>query len=268
MVGKLFKHEFLSYAKVMSILYIVLVTSACSCWVLRFLESNTVVYKVISALSSATYNTSAFAAGVFSFALGIIRFYRNLFTAEGYLTLTLPVTVSQHIVVKAVTAVAVNCITGLIVFLAGYIASGGETVSDILALLQFLTRTIPWIGGHGVFFLIEIGILILVSIFSSILLCYTFICIGQLFKKHRILAAVGAYFAFYIVSQVGLTVLTAVVATSTPMNFYNDLGRWMVENPSAAFHTIMWGMILLDAAFAVLEFVVIRYIITRKLNLE
>lgn len=264
MVKKLFKHEFLSYVRVMGILYIVLTLSACSCWVLRFLGGDILIDTIVGSLSTTTYRVSAAAAIIGAFAMAIIRFYRNLFTAEGYLSLTLPVTAGQHILAKAGTAAAVNLVTGLVVFLTEYIASDGETLTNVLAILNLMARDIPWIGSDGAFFLIEILLLLLVSTVSSIMLFYTFICVGQLFTKHRILAAVGAYFVYHILSQVFLTTL----AFSSTFSASTSFGSWAFSNPAAAMHVSLWVAILWSALGVTIGFFVTRFIISKKLNLE
>ena len=53
--------------------------------------------------------------------LGVIRFYKNLFTKEGYLTFTLPVTSTQHILVKSTTAVLVQIVSIIAIMLSFYV---------------------------------------------------------------------------------------------------------------------------------------------------
>ena len=88
MVKKLFKHEFLSYARAMGIVYGILLTIAAATRIISFFESDTDAYAIIRFFSDATYFVSAAAAIGFAFVMGIVRFYKNMFTAEGYLTHT------------------------------------------------------------------------------------------------------------------------------------------------------------------------------------
>ena len=68
----------------------------------------------------------------FPFVYSVIRFYRNLFTGEGYLSFTLPVTPANHLWVKVVTAVSFSLLSVLVAALSGVIITAGE--SGIAAL--------------------------------------------------------------------------------------------------------------------------------------
>lgn len=129
MVKKLFKHEYLAYARVMSLIYIILLTIAAATRVIFIFESDTVAYDIVSTISVITYCVSVFAALGFSYVMGVVRFYKNLFTSEGYLSFTLPVTASQHIAVKLITAVSMNLLTWVMVLLSVCVVTAGELLA-------------------------------------------------------------------------------------------------------------------------------------------
>ena len=269
MVKKLFKHEFFAYARVMAIVYGILLTIATATRIILIFESNTTAHQIVSSFSLIVYGFSAVAAFLFSFAMGIIRFYKNLFTAEGYLSFTLPVTAGQHIAVKAVTAVSIDWITLIMVALSACIVTPGEVLTEIWRTLIGIPADLyEVIGIHCLLVGGEFVILLLAASFSSIMLYYTFISIGQLSKKNRILAAVGAYFVFYIISQVVSTVLTILLSAVAMSGIFADIAYWIYLHPIASVHIFMWGAILLTTVFVLIEFFVIRWIITKKLNLE
>lgn len=269
MVKKLFKHEFLSYARVMSIVYVILLTMATANRVIQIFETDTIAYNIISVFSGITYGVSVAAAFGFSFVLGIIRFYRNLFTCEGYLSFTLPVTARQHISVKVITAVSMNILTVVVVLLSGCIVAAGEMLKEIIIAARYILNNLyDLVGGHMITVGLEFILLILIASFSSVMLYYTFISIGQLFKKNRILAAVGVYFAYYVLTQIVSTVITIAISILGETGALDQMGIWITEHLATAIHLGMWGMIVLTALFAAVEFFVIKRIITRKLNLE
>ena len=84
MVKKLFKHEILSYARIMPIVYVILITIAFASRIIQIFESDTTVYNIISTFSFITYGISIVAAIVFNFIFVIVRFYKNMFSGEGY----------------------------------------------------------------------------------------------------------------------------------------------------------------------------------------
>ena len=55
--------------------------------------------------------------------------------------------------------------------------------------------------ANGLFYIIEVLLLILVAIICGYLLIYACISIGQLARKNKILAAVGVYFGYSVVLQ-------------------------------------------------------------------
>lgn len=269
MVKKLFKHEFIAYARVMAIVYSILLTIAAATRIILIFESDTTAYEIISTFSLVIYAFSIVAAFLFSLAMGITRFYKNLFTSEGYLSFTLPVTAGQHIAVKAVTAVSIDWITLIMVALSACIVIPGEALTEIWrTLIGIPAELYKVIGIHSVLVGGECVILLLAASFSSVMLYYTFISIGQLSKKNRILAAVGAYFVFYIISQVVSTVLTILLSAVAMSGIFVDIAYWIYLHPIASVHIFMWGAILLTTIFVLIEFLVIRWIITKKLNLE
>ncbi len=269
MVKKLFKHEFLSYARVMGIVYAILLTMATANRIIQIFEADTIAYQIISVFSGITYGVAIAAAFGFSFVLGIVRFYRNLFTGEGYLSFTLPVTPRQHISVKVITAVSMNILTLIVVLLSLCIVTAGEMLKEIFIAAEYLLgKLYELVGSHMITVSLEFTLWMLVASFSGVLLYYTFIAIGQLFKKNRILMAVGAYFAYYVLTQVFSTVLSIVFTVLGETGALDSVGIWIVENPAATIHIGMWSGIVLTSLFAALEFFIVRKIITKKLNLE
>ena len=269
MVKKLFKHEFLSYARVMGLVYGILLTVAVATKLIYTFDSDTLAYQIIKVFTNLIYwGGVAFAIG-FSFAMGIIRFYRNLFTAEGYLSFTLPVTAGQHIVVKAVTAVTMNAITLIVVALSFVIVMLGDALTEFCTGMGvFLEQMYGQLGADGVFFTIEAVIALVVFSFTGILLYYGCISIGQMAKKNRILAAVGVYFAYYILTQIVSTIITVVIATTASSYEVMPLLNWIALHPMETIHIAFCVSIVLGVIFLLVEYLIIRYIMTKKLNLE
>ena len=273
MVKKLFKHEFLFYARIMSIVYLLLFTVAGANRIIQCFENDGVTYDIVFNISCTTYGICVVAALGFGFVLSIVRFYKNLFTAEGYLTLTLPVTPGQHILVKAVTAVCVLLVSMLMVLLSFCIITAGQMLVEIWKAAAYLFGNLyDHIGAHSLAFGGELLLLFVLSLCASIMLHYTFLSIGQLFKKNRILAAVGAYFVFYIASQVVATVLIVIFSLLLASGALDSFGFWLVDmieqHPYRVVHCSLWLGMLLPAIGILVEFLIMRRILTRKLNLE
>ena len=273
MVKKLFKHEFFALWRVMGIVYAILLTIATVGRFIQFFETASTSYAIVFRFSCITYGISVAAALGFAFVLGIVRFYKNLFSAEGYLTHTLPATPSQHIWVKAITAVTMQLVTILVVLLSGCIITAGDMLSELWKSAAYLlSKLFGVIGFHSVLLGFELLVFFVLMMFSTLMLCYTCISIGQLSKKNRILAAVGAYFVYYIASQVVSTILVVVISILSMSGALDGFFVWLVElsqhHPYILTHGTIWVCALLPLAAIWVEFLIIRGIISRKLNLE
>ena len=273
MVKKLFKHEFLAYIRVMGIVYLILLAMATAGRIIWLFESDTIAFNIIGTFSNITYGISVAAAFGFMFVLGIVRFYKHLFTAEGYLSFTLPVTPAQHILVKVVTAVAMLVVTFVAVLFSGCIISAGELFVEICKAAAYIWRAVyTEVGYQGILMVIELVILLLLWSFSGLMLYYVFISIGQLFKKNRILAAVGAYFVYYVATQILSAIFLVVLSILGAAGALDKLGEWLVYfipvHPYIFIHSCVGIIALLTAVFIFVEFIVVKRIITKRLNLE
>ncbi|MEF9941170.1 MAG: hypothetical protein RR920_04220 [Lachnospiraceae bacterium] len=122
-----------------------------------------------------------------------IRFYKNFFTNEGYLSLTLPTTVGQHLFSKTLSGSLWIMIDTIL------LSSSVLFALDILSYGKTINEQVTMLFGMNVIYLFLILLLLaLIGCISSVVLLYCCIAIGQLFSGHRILAALVAYFVFII----------------------------------------------------------------------
>lgn len=276
MVKKLLKHEFIYYFRTFSLfLPIVLVISVMArVFSLINDRSNPSMIRAITEIAdfsaSAMLFVSCAALLVLSVAIAIVRFYKNMYSAEGYLTFTLPVTNAQHIFVKLIGAIAWQTVCLLTVFTAGCIALAGPELADAFKLIAHLMDEIVFeLGvGHVVAFAAEILILILISVVSTTLLYYACITVGQTAKKNRILMTVGAYFIYYIATQAISTVFTIAFTVLGMSNAFDGILPWIAAHPFATLHTVLCGAIVISAAMTAGFWIVTQKIMTKKLNLE
>lgn len=266
MVKKLFKHEFLAWLRVLPLLYgITLVVAGMHRFVQLF-EADSLYYNIILASASIMYGITVLAIIAAPVVFGIQRFYKNMFTGEGYLTHTLPVTPTSHLLVKCLTALAFSVLSALVAILSGVILCAGELLVEICKAGVYLVRSIPAEQiPHYIFYGIEIVLMLLVSTLATHLLYYFCICIGQLFRKNRILAAVGTYFALYMLSQMFSTVLTVLVMFT---GILEPLTEWSLYHPMASVHAAFCFSIFSSGFMATVYYALCHYVVKKKLNLE
>lgn len=273
MVKKLFKYEFAAYLKTLIPFNIVLLSVALFTRLVQFFETDIAelkfIYEIMLSLSVMTYVATIIACFAAVFVMAVIRFYRNLYTAEGYLSFTLPVTASQHIFVKLTTAVALMGLTLVTTVVSLAIATAGELGVEILKAAGYLAQKfVEAVGANGCFYVVEIIVLLVVSLCVSLLFYYTCISLGQLFKKNRVLGAVGVYFIFYFASQI-LSAIFMVIWNIAIMTIdYQKLMEFAEDNVSWLLHLLFIGSAVLYAAVGTAYFFVNKFIMSKKLNLE
>lgn len=126
-----------------------------------------------------------------TFLIVVHRFYRNLFTDEGYLTLTLPVTAHQIVLSKAIAGalwlivdflVVGACITAVLF--------GMDAFSGALSGGGALARSLPELPSAGEWANFASAC---IQAIAWMLAAYAAICLGSSAARHKVAAAVGAF---------------------------------------------------------------------------
>lgn len=269
MVKKLFKHEMLSYIRIWLPMNLILLGIAILGRIVRFFENDSTVYNIVNISSITIYVIGIIAAVGITLVLGIIRFYKNLFSGEGYLTFTLPVTSSQHIAVKTITAAAFQIFTLLSVLVSLAVMTAGDVLPEVIKAVNYLMKLI-WggVGFHLPLYITEAVLLVVLVTHVQLLFYYTCISIGQLFRKNRILAALGVYFGFYIITQILGTLAIIFVTLFSEMLDMEAVGRFIEQHQIGFIHGVFGIIALVALILGAIYFIVIRTIISRHLNLE
>lgn len=214
------------------------------------------------------------------------RFYKNLFTDEGYLVHTLPVTPAQIIISKGVCATIWSIIVSFLT-LIGMVALIFSLINSILSatdsgsmdmLFRELKNVLPEIriifkqyAGFSLFtgVLLFILLYILGSI-SGFLLPYMCLSLGQMCKKHRVAAAVGFYFASFFAIQLVTSLISMPFYIkqifTISYNVNDDLD--VIMGPAFSVFPTYIISIIVSIALSIICYCVTRYVIGKKLNLE
>ncbi len=275
MVKKLFKHEFSALFRLWMPMHIILLAVALFGRALQLFEQESDSYDIIFGTTLVTYIVTNIAVIVLTLVFGITRFYKNLFTAEGYLSFTLPVTATQHILVKVLVAGAFMVGSFLMEFVSLAIFTFGESFGRILEMignaLTFLTENVGI--ANAITYIAEGILLILLYILMEFLLYYFCIAIGQTFKKNRVAGAVAVYFIHYVVVEVLQTFILIPFTILLSTDFFEAeiftlIGTFTEQHPHTTAHIVIWIIILFTFLVTNLYFFVTRYIMRNKLNLE
>lgn len=201
--------------------------------------------------------------------LSLYRFYKHKFTDEGYLTFTLPVTVTQifwssflSMLLWLVISVAVAASMVTLVVLVGTARGtliNTELLRQIAQMLPVIFEDLIPLGEvFSPMYLLAQGLRMLVAPFYALFLPMACITIGAvLAKKHKILASFGIYYGVNFV----LGNLSSV-ASIFPMLFLPDSGV-------LSYYTVSSFLELaLTAAITVAAYFLTTHLMKHRLNLS
>ncbi len=270
MVKKLLKHEFIYYFRTFGLFLPIVLAVGVMARVFRFFDHEKVITQIAIFSSSTILVTACAALLILSTVISIVRFYKNMYSAEGYLTFTLPITNTQHIFVKLLASMVCQAVCLLTVIAAGAIALSGEGLVEFLSSLAVAMSDLFHAFGaaNSVGYIIELILLIVISAASGMLLYYACITVGQTAQKNRILKAVGAYFIYYVATQVISTVITIIITVLGMANALDGIAEWLLTNLTISIHIYLLISIVISAVMAAAFWLVTQTIMTKKLNLE
>lgn len=259
MVAKLMKHELYALFRILTFFAVAILVLAVAGRILVYFAFS--VGSDFTPLTSLTifviifYIMAISAFALVAYILGINRFYRTLFTGEGYMTLSLPATATQLIWAKLLSALIgvffASAVSGLslTIFLVGWNA---ETMREIVEVfgaigeaLKLLAQAEPLIFFEGI-------VLALVMLPMGLLVIFAIISLGQMFTSHRKLATFLIFLGLYYVGNSAFAMLLETLLFLT-----------VIISP----HLLIWIYIVLVAGIDVGCFFLIRYILRNKVNL-
>lgn len=274
MLGKLFKHEWRSISRLLlpvhgGVLLFALLSRMYFIIGGGFdhltMSGNTLVNTLTGILIFALCLV-LFSACIFTYIYSGYRFYKNVFTDEGYLTNTLPVTPAQIILSKGLAAFLWLLIDIIVVAVSACILIADKEFFSVL-FGSFFPEV--WAMALKVpVFSILAALSLLLSPFILITMLYVSISVGSLFPSHKILGAIGTYIGIYVINQIfGFIELIifgfnqwAETIPALPGNYPEYFQKCM--NPIMICSNIFTILCILLCWFGT------KYIMTKKLNLQ
>ena len=269
MVKKLFKQELISYSRNLLPMFYILIGIAALNRIIQFFESDRFSYNVVFVSSLVALIVSVVVCLIMSVVVAIKRYYTNFFTGEGYLTFTLPATHHQLIITKLLGAVLMSFASVLSCLIAGAIATSGEVLNEVFKAVAYLFKDyLDRANGHGIFYILEFLICAVMAVISSLLLFYGCITVGQLAKKNRVAAAFGAYFAYYLFTQLLGTIFVLIFPHVYDKLPLEAIEQFAFKHPFAIIHIVIIGLIIYFTVLSAIYYFITQRITKRKLNLE
>ena len=202
-----------------------------------------------------------------------VRYYRSMYSNEGYLTHTLPVTSNQLLLSKMINfsiweLLSIICVMFNIMLFVAFIAlrevgyrSLFESFRDVFADIQAILNS-EYTTGWELFMVLTI-ILILVGTVSKSLLYMGSVNIGQLWARHRVAGAILVYAGVTVAVQIVTQAAMIIFMTSA-----DQLGMLQNDYVFSFLNQVMAVSLLMQIVIGAVMYVVSLLILKKKVNLE
>lgn len=269
MLNKLLKYEWKDTRRLllpMNLVIIMLTIIGCILLSTSIFDTDTGFLLSIPLL--ALYVLSVIAFSFITLVYIYVRFYKNLFTAEGYLMHTLPVTRNELFHSKLImgyfwfflNSLLTSLSAGALGFAVGFheAATGMADEIDISFTELF--------GCSPLMLLLWALATLVVSSLSSVLMGYVSILLGQMMERNKLAAAVGFYFGIYMVIQFISSLAMMLPTIIQIMSEVEDEAAldFMTDSLQLIFPYMCVFYLILSIVF----YIACRILINRKVNLD
>lgn len=271
MLKKLMKHEWIASGRIVAPMLGLLLLSAVggNLSVRKLLEMDVFGLNMLGVILLMVFVCMLVGSCILCFAVMLSRFYKNLFGDEGYLMMTLPATVHEHIVSKlvvsvvwyALTMAAVVASMFILVYDVGMVREIGEAVCELFDEVMEAQ-----IAGHAVLYAVELIALAVVACAALCLQFYAAMAMGYSASSHKALLSVVAYFLLQIVMQMVYALLAHVadvtgVITSVTM-------QMETMTVTTVPHVALIGATMFALVHGVVYYAITVYFMKNHLNLN
>lgn len=208
---------------------------------------------------------SLLAAPIATFVVLVWRFYRNLLTDEGYLTLTLPAPASAHLASKTVVGVLWLAADAAVVLAGAAVAIFGAMGFDFGALREAAGWFAPLFFGPGALFpegYLASGVVVWAAgqVLTLLIAYLSFLLGGLLASRHKVAAGVGLYF--------GISWAYGLISSAASLAFAMGVGTPLL-GISASSAALIWNVVSAAAAAAICAgvFALCAHLLGRRVEL-
>ena len=275
MLRKLMKHEFRATGRMMLPMFLLVLVTAvgANLSTRRLLETDNGALNTLGILLLIAFTLAITGVCVMPVVLMIDRFHKNLLRDEGYVMLTLPVSVHQHVWSKLLVSMLWFVATAVVVFLAfvtlvyevglvqQFFAGLGELLRQVRIGNYYLE--LGSVVGVGV----ETLILLAVSWAGGCLQIYAAMAIGHSFANRKVLWSVAVFFGSQFALQLlGGLFVTFMDATGLDAALTRLLPQ--IDSPVGATMLGLFVLIVCGVLFAAFFYFLTTYFLKKRVNLE
>ena len=271
MLRKLIKHEFQATGRVMLPMYLILLVTAMGANLSTrgLLETDIWFLNFLGGALVTAFAMAMFAVCIVSFVLMVQRFQRNLLGDEGYLTLTLPVSIHKQVWAKLIVSAVWFALTLIVVFAACLIMAYDvglihQLVRGFEMVLEELARS-PYAFDVPAFCLE----LLAVCFLGSCVLClqfYAAMAAGHGFANHKKLWTVVMFFGLWFVMWWAVDGICSLFDFMGWDYLLSNLTEGWDMNVAMHFSMVTAGV--LEVLYGSVAYVITVVCLKRRLNLE
>lgn len=237
------------------------------------------IQNVLGVTFTIAYVIIVIALVILTYILMCERFYKSMYSEQGYLTHTLPVNPLSNLNARLITSLVWLFVSGIILFISIMLIAISldpqEFWEDMrsFSYSAFDAECAYSTGYHFPVFALILLLLILVACANALLLVFAALSLGQLANLHKLRAAIGFGVAFAFLEQFAATmVMVHIVDKVVEMFSSYDTTRSMIEHSGhlmrVSFQTTLWSMICIFTVFAAVYYVICAVIVKKHVNLE
>lgn len=272
MLGKLLKHEFIATKRIYLPIYFVTIVLALVVNGFFALQeeffnddsSFSVISTIFIIFFTVMFILILLCCLMSGTVISLYRFYKNVFTDEGYLTNTLPVKPISILVSKLITGI-VWSIAGTVVFILSIFLIDFDLLKELVKNIN-VTVIIDFLSDN-LLFIASLAVFSLISLIMTLSMAYMSVAIGNFAHNHKAALSIVVYFAsltiFEIVASVSLAITNEKWDSS--LTIFADHSTFTISHAYSAIMFIYAGVLLVVSA---LELFFTHFIMSRKLNLS
>lgn len=274
MLRKLLKHEFRATGRVILPIFGLLLLSAvgANLSIRGMTNAQSTFLNTLGTILIMLFFLAIIAVGIVALAVMVSRFYKNLLQDEGYVMMTLPVSIHQQVWSKLIVSTVWFAATVLVIILACFVTAFGirfmgelwqEVKNIVHAVIRYNHMDIV---VNGIGFLVELLLLCIMVSIAFWLRAYSAMAIGFSRPNHKGLFSVASYIVIGVVVQILGGIGISLLNDSW---FHRLLLGWEPQlSATAAMHLGMWFLIVLELIYCAVFYFLTVYFLQKHLNLE
>ncbi|MCL2392284.1 MAG: hypothetical protein FWC66_06710 [Oscillospiraceae bacterium] len=262
MLGKLMKYEFLAMGRVFiplfgALLLVSIVNSILGHFGFRVSAGIGIAVSVILMVGIA----------VIVLILTLQRFWTNLLTNEGYLMMTLPTGPDNLILSKLFVATIWGFASAVVVTVAILIMAISDIdLSSIHNGIRYMFSQIPFTSHQITLLIFQFGLMLVLGSLANTLMLYACMALSMLVNKYRALVSFGAFIGITTVLQIIMTIIMVLAIRSHLIMDFESYIHSLTAFSGIQIYT--WITIVFTAILCALFYLVTRYMLKRRLNLQ